>query len=137
MKSYVEHVALPVADIEWSVQFFGEVFGMYELRRREEPNIPKQVWLRGGIQLTDRSSGKEAGWPHHLGLVVSDLETAMYKALSFAGVRLLEGAPAKWLELPDGTVLELFQAKAEAVEKVLSANGIDRAATEKLKLSFK
>ena len=129
MDTYVEHVALPVADMDWSVRFFAEVFGMTETRRRDEAGVPLQVWLRGGIQLVDRSRGAEAGWAHHLGLVVSDLRGAREKALAFEGVHGIEGAPAKWLELPDGTILELFQARGDAAEKILAVDGIDREAT--------
>ena len=134
MKSYLEHVAVPVTDLEWSVRFYAEAFGMEETRRREEAGVPRQVWLAGGLQLVEAAAGaagSETGWSHHLGLVVEDLAAALRAALRFEGVRLLDRGPAKWLELPDGTVLELFQAKAGTVEAARAVDGIDLAATKR------
>ena len=39
--------------------------------------------------------------------------------LTYEGVHHLEGKPEKWVQLPDGLVLELFQEKPGAVEKIL------------------
>ena len=36
MRGMVEHVAVTVADIEWSLAFFQNVFGMQETRRKED-----------------------------------------------------------------------------------------------------
>ena len=133
MQSYLEHVAVPVTDLDWSVRFYHDAFGMEETRRREEAGVPRQVWLAGGIQLVEAAAGaagSETGWSHHLGLVVDDLEAAVRAACAFAGVRLLDRGPAKWLELPDGTVLEVFQAKAGAVTAARAVDGIDLAATK-------
>ena len=54
----------------------------------------------------------------HRPSLTSNLQAALKKALAVDGVHLIEGAPAKWLELPDGTVLELFQASKDAVSAV-------------------
>ena len=40
--------------------------------------------------------------------------------LAYEGVHSIEGKPEKWVELPDGLVLELFQEKPGAIEKILS-----------------
>lgn len=70
----------------------------------------------------------------HRPSLTSNLQAALKKALAVDGVHLIEGAPAKWLELPDGTVLELFQASKDAVSAVWAVDGIDRSATENLSI---
>ena len=50
-KSYVEHTAVTVQDIDWSVRFFVQVFGMSVTRQKENHGHLSQVWLDGGIQL--------------------------------------------------------------------------------------
>ena len=40
--------------------------------------------------------------------------------LTYDGVTHIEGKPEKWIQLPDGLVLELFQEKPGAIEKRLS-----------------
>ena len=101
MKSYLEHVAVPVTDLEWSVRFYAEAFGMEETRRREEAGVPRQVWLAGGLQLVEAAAGaagSETGWSHHLGLVVEDLAAALAplggKAQSFGDLDALVAAVA-------------------------------------------
>jgi 2-dehydropantoate 2-reductase len=42
--------------------------------------------------------------------------------LAYEGVHALEGKPEKWVQLPDGLVLELFQEKPGAIEKVLAVD---------------
>ena len=39
--------------------------------------------------------------------------------LAYEGVHPMEGKPEKWVQLPDGLVLELFQEKPGAIEKIL------------------
>lgn len=34
-KAYIDHAAVTVADIQWSLEFFEEVLGMTVTRRRE------------------------------------------------------------------------------------------------------
>ncbi len=117
MKTYLEHTVVPVADLDWSLKFFADVFGMTERRRKENTPRGTQVWLTGGLQLVERQAAgadeTDGGWNHHLGLMVSDLEAATKAALAVPGVHPIEDQPAKWVELPDGTVLELFQAPKE------------------------
>ena len=118
--SYLEHAAVTVADIEWSLNFFQTVLGMTETRRKEQDGVLQQVWLKGGLQLIAAPEDAAAGRGHHLGIVVQDFKATLQEMLSYAGVHAMEGKPEKWVQLPDGLVLELFQEKPGAIEKVLA-----------------
>ena len=118
--SYLEHAAVTVRDIEWSIRFFGDVLGMEVIRQKETNGKLEQVWLRGGLQLISSPDNYAAGRGHHLGIVVQDFKKTPSEILSYDGVHAIEGKPEKWVELPDGLVLELFQEKAGAIDKVLS-----------------
>ncbi len=118
--SYLEHAAVTVRDIEWSIRFFSEVLGMEVVRRKETDGKLEQAWLRGGIQLVAAPENHAAGRGHHLGIVVEDFPSTLSEMLRYEGVHAMEGRPEKWVELPDGLVLELFQGKPGAIEKVLS-----------------
>ena len=117
--SYLEHAAVTVADIEWSLKFFQTVLGMTETRRKEKDGVLQQVWLKGGLQLVAAPENPAAGRGHHLGIVVQDFKAALQEMLTYEGVHPMEGKPEKWVQLPDGLVLELFQEKPGAIEKIL------------------
>ena len=139
-QSYLEHAAVTVADIDWSIDFFKNVLGMTETRRKEKdgklqqiwlkgglqlvssPEDPKlqQIWLKGGLQLVSSPEDPKAGQGHHLGIVVQDFEATIQEMLTYDGVTHIEGKPEKWIQLPDGLVLELFQEKPGAIEKRLA-----------------
>ena len=118
--SYLEHAAVTVADIDWSLKFFQEVLGMAETRRKEKDGELQQVWLKGGLQLVAAPEDPAAGRGHHLGIVVQNFKAALQEMLACDGVHAMEGKPEKWVQLPDGLVLELFQEKPGAIEKVLA-----------------
>lgn len=118
--SYLEHAAVTVADIDWSRTFFQKVLGMTETRRKEKNGSLHQVWLKGGLQLIAAPDDSAAGRGHHLGIVVQDFRATLQDMLSYEGVHAMEGKPEKWVQLPDGLVLELFQEKPGAIEKILS-----------------
>jgi len=118
--SYVEHAAVTVRDIEWSIRFFEKVLGMEVIRRKETNGELEQVWLRGGLQLVASPDNYTAGQGHHLGIVVEDFKGTLREMLAYEGVHAMDGKPEKWVELPDGLVLELFQEKPGAIDKVLS-----------------
>ena len=118
--SYLEHAAVTVRDMEWNIRFFSEVLGMEVIRRKEADGKPEQVWLRGGIQLVAAPEHHAAGRGHHLGIVVEDFRSTLSEMLQYDGVHAIKGMPEKWVELPDGLVLELFQEKPGAIEKILS-----------------
>ena len=117
--SYLEHAAVTVADIDWSLEFFQTVLGMTETRRKEKDGKLQQVWLKGGLQLVAAPEDPAAGRGHHLGIVVQDFAATLQEMLAYEGVHSMEGKPEKWVQLPDGLVLELFQEKPGAIEKVL------------------
>lgn len=117
--SYLEHAAVTVADIEWSLEFFQTVLGMTETRRKEKDGKLQQVWLKGGLQLVAAPEDPAAGRGHHLGIVVQDFAATLQEMLAYEGVHPMEGRPEKWVQLPDGLVLELFQEKPGAIEKLL------------------
>lgn len=118
--SYLEHAAVTVQDLDWSIRFFEEVLGMEVVRRKEKAGKLEQVWLRGGLQLVAAGEHAGAGQSHHLGIVVEDFSATLKEMLAYEGVHAMEGKPEKWVQLPDGLVLELFQEKPGAIEKVLS-----------------
>lgn len=116
MKTYVEHTGVCVKDILWSEKFFKEVLNMQETRRAlNEDGSLKSLWFKGGLQLM-AGGDKQA---HHLGIVVDDYKKAREAMLAVEGVKQAEGKPEKWIELPDGLLLELFQAKDGAIDKAL------------------
>ncbi len=119
-QSYLEHAAVTVDDIHWSMEFFSRILGMTETRRKEENGELKQVWLRGGIQLIASPENSCTGRGHHLGIVVENFQETLKEMLAYEGVHAIPGKPEKWVQLPDGLTLELFQEKPGAIEKVLS-----------------
>jgi len=120
MKTYLDHAAVTVADIEWTMKLFEDVLGMHETRRKEEDGKFTMAWLDGGIQLVAAPENSAAGRGHHLGLVVDDLPAALAALKSVPGVHGIEGKPEKWVQLPDGLTLEMFQANEGAVEAALA-----------------
>lgn len=116
MKAYIEHVAVCVKDILWSEKFFKEALNMEETRRAvNEDGSLKSIWFKNGLQLM--AAGEKQS--HHLGLIVDDYAAARKTMLSYEGVHEMAGKPEKWLQLPDGLTIELFQAAEGAIDKVL------------------
>jgi catechol 2,3-dioxygenase-like lactoylglutathione lyase family enzyme len=124
-KSYVEHVAVRVKDIQWHINFFYEVLGM-DVREIDGPtDAPRQYWTIGGMQLMSTPDfvappSNDAGWLAHLGIMVDDLEAALALAQSWGVKQLSQGR--NWLQLPDGLAVELMQASAGTVAQVLAIN---------------
>ncbi len=124
-KSYVEHVALRVKDIQWHIRFFHEALGM-DVREIDGPvDAPRQYWTIGGIQLMSTpdfvaAPSNDSGWLAHLGIMVEDLEAAIAEAGKFGVKELPQGR--NWLQLPDGLAVELIQASGNSVAQVLAIN---------------
>lgn len=124
-KSYVEHVAVRVKDIQWHINFFYEVLGM-DVREIDGPtDAPRQYWTIGGMQLMSTPDfvappSNDAGWLAHLGIMVDDLDAALVLAQSWGVKQLPQGR--NWLQLPDGLAVELMQASAGAVAQALAIN---------------
>lgn len=124
-RSYVEHVAVRVRDIQWHMRFFSEVLGM-EVREIEgSTDAPNQYWTIGGMQLISDPDfiappSNDGGWLAHIGIMVQDLEAALRDARPWGVQALPQGR--HWLQLPDGLAIELIQAHGEAVAQVLAVN---------------
>jgi len=125
VKAYVEHVAIRVKDIHWHIKFFYEVLGM-DVREIDGPtDDPKQYWTIGGMQLMstpdfEAAPSVESGWLAHLGIMVEDLEEALVEVYRWDVKALPQGR--NWVQLPDGLALELIQASAGSVARVLAVN---------------
>jgi catechol 2,3-dioxygenase-like lactoylglutathione lyase family enzyme len=121
-RSYVEHVAIFVRDIDWHIRFFREVLGM---TLREERGGAKgerrQAWTVGGMQFIEAPefSGPE-GRLAHLGVMVEDQEAALVEAARWNVQTLPQGR--NWLKLPDGLGVEILQATGSSVAQSL---GVD------------
>ncbi|MBT9474505.1 MAG: 2-dehydropantoate 2-reductase [Polaromonas sp.] len=122
-KSYVEHVAVRVKDIQWHIDFFHDVLGM-DVREVDGPaDAPQQVWTVGGMQLMhtpgfEAPPSNDAGWLAHLGIMVQDLESALVDAQKWGVKELPQGR--NWLQLPDGLAVELIQAHGNSVAEALA-----------------
>ena len=112
-KARLDHVALRVADLEWYVAFFQQVFDMEITDSRGDPEHPDQVWL-GGFQLTrdlqfspTKDSHLERAW--HVSIDVDDKDAVASAMLNYPDVRQWNDNPDQkyWLVLPDGLIIEL------------------------------
>lgn len=94
------HVSVGARDLDESVRFYQELFGMREL---PAPDFPFPVrWLRvGDLQLHLFGSDDPAPAAYHFGLDVDDFE-AVYRKASELGAIVGEGYFASVYELPDG-----------------------------------
>lgn len=124
-KSYLEHTAIRVKDIQWHIRFFREALGM-DLRSVEGPeDHPKQVWTIGGLQLvSDPGFEGPEGRIAHLGIMTEDLEGAIEEVNKWGVTQMPQGR--HWVELPDGLVIELLQAKGNSVAQALAVNFRDQ-----------
>ena len=96
------YVSVHAHDLEESMRFYTEVFGMEEI---PAPEFPFPVrWLRvGDLQLHLFQSDEAAPEGHHFGIEVDDFEAA-YERVKERGAAIEEGYFSKLYELPDGAV---------------------------------
>lgn len=96
------HTSVHAHDLDESVRFYRELFGMEEI---PAPDFPFPVrWLRlGDLQLHLFESDDPAPQGHHFGIDVDNFEVAYEKVKEF-GAREKQGYFSKLYELPDGTV---------------------------------
>jgi catechol 2,3-dioxygenase-like lactoylglutathione lyase family enzyme len=120
-RSYVEHVAVRVRDVQWHVRFFRDALGMV-IREIDGPaDDPRQVWLTGGVQLmADTGFAGPEGRLGHLGVMTENLEAALDEVYRWGVRELPQGR--NWVELPDGLSIELIQSSRGAVEAALAVN---------------
>lgn len=114
MASYVDHVCYKIKDLDWTIDFFGKVFGMPVERLDTAPDGLRNAWLTGGLQLREDPAfeGKDDRH-HHLCLLVDDLEDSRAKALEW-GCKAMP--KHHWVEMPTGLQIEMFQGSTGAVD---------------------
>jgi catechol 2,3-dioxygenase-like lactoylglutathione lyase family enzyme len=118
-RSYVEHVAVRVKDIQWHIRFFHEVLGMTVREVDGTADAPKQISTIGGMQLmADPGFEGPEGRLSHLGIMCEDLEAALRAAKAWGVEELPQGR--NWLALPDGLEVELIQASGTSVADALA-----------------
>jgi catechol 2,3-dioxygenase-like lactoylglutathione lyase family enzyme len=120
-KSYVEHTAVRVKDIQWHIRFFGEVLGMSIQSVDGPAGHPQQVWTLGCMQLvSDPNFAGPEGRLVHIGIMTEDLEAALDKVYTWGVTQMPQGR--HWFALPDGLTIELMQATGDAVAEALAVN---------------
>ncbi len=120
-RSYLEHAAIRVKDIQWHIRFFREALGM-TLRSVDGPeDRPKQVWTIGGLQLvSDPDFDGPEGRIAHLGIMTEDLQGTLEQVYKWGVAQMPQGR--HWVALPDGLTIELLQAKGDSVAEALAVN---------------
>jgi lactoylglutathione lyase len=122
------HVSIHAYDLEESVRFYQELFGMERLPTPTFPNVVVE-WLRlGDQQLHLMRRDVPAPEYHHIGLDVDDFE-ATYRAArergvlderSFGGVRqLIDGSVQMYLRDPAGNLVEIDWPDASTLDRSL------------------
>ena len=120
-KSYLEHVAVRVKDMQWYINFFEKALGMDIRQLNGTRENPEQVWI-GGMQLTSAPNFEggdytnERAW--HIGIFTENLEESLREVYSFEGVKEMPHG-RNWFSLPDGLSIELMQASKNSVEEIL------------------
>ncbi len=96
------HVSVHAHDLDESMRFYTELFGMEEI---PAPGFPFPVrWLRvGNLQLHLFQSDDPAPQGHHFGIEVDNFE-ATYEKVREMGVQEESGYFSNVYELPDGAV---------------------------------
>jgi lactoylglutathione lyase len=124
----INHVALEVADLDRSLEFYGRIFDL-RLRGRSE----RAAFVDIGDQFLALMQGR-SGPPdatRHFGLVVDDKEAAR-QALQDAGVEILPGRFLDFLD-PDGNRVEIVQYDQIQFTKpdgILAGMGLELGKTE-------
>jgi lactoylglutathione lyase len=119
----INHVALEVADLERSLNFYGRIF---ELRLRGRS--ARAAFVDIGDQFLALMEGR-SGPPdatRHFGLVVDDKE-ATRRALIAAGAEVLPGRRLDFLD-PDGNRVEIVQydqIQFTKTEEILAGMGLE------------
>ena len=122
----INHVSISAPDLEASIRFYTEVFGM---ERVPAPKFPDQVvaWLRLGEQQLHLFQRAGAPQYHHFALDVDDFEAAYLKVrelevrddASFgSGIREVPGGEAQmYLRDPGGNLVEVNWPDASSLDR--------------------
>jgi glyoxylase I family protein len=119
------HVSFPVRDLERSLRFYRDVFGLAAIAR---PDLPfPGAWLGGSngieVHLIVPPEGAPLGSPPpslnplggHVAFAIDDYD-AVVAALHGAGIETLEAGSATgqlWVRDPDGHLIELIRPGAD------------------------
>ena len=122
----INHVSISAPDLEASVRFYTEVFGM---ERVPAPAFGGQpvVWLKVGDQQLHLFQNEGAPRLHHFGLDVDDFEAAYQRVRQLeisddttfvAGIRELPGGEAQmYLRDPAGNLVEVDWPDASTLDR--------------------
>jgi lactoylglutathione lyase len=123
--SGLHHVGVHVADLESSVAFYEEVFGL-EVAARLELGDERLVFLNAGAQslelIADARGRRQTGVVDHLALAVDNLDD-WFHFLRERGVRVLDPQPLDVPPIaarilfclgPDDERIELFEQRSPA-----------------------
>jgi lactoylglutathione lyase len=122
----INHVSISAPDLEASVRFYTEMFGM---ERVPAPRFPGQrvAWLRLGDQQLHLFEREGAPEQHHFGLDVDDFEAAYLKVRELEisdypnavkGIFELPGGEAQmYLRDPAGNLVEIDWPDASTLDR--------------------
>ena len=104
-KSYVEHVAIRVKDIDWHIRFFNDVLGMTVHEVMGSDGATEKAWTLGGMQFIAKPdfTGPE-GRLAHLGIMCEDVEAAIAAAHAFGVTEMPQGR--NWLRRPRASTMK-------------------------------
>jgi catechol 2,3-dioxygenase-like lactoylglutathione lyase family enzyme len=127
----INHVALEVADLDRSLDFYGRLFEL-RLRGRSERAAFIDIGDQFLALMQTRPSGSGApDATRHFGLVVDDKE-ATREALIAAGAEILPGRRLDFLD-PDGNRVEIVQydqIQFTKTDEILAGMGLELGKTD-------
>ena len=139
VSSRFTHTSILAKDLEESVAFYEEIFGM---ERIPSPNFTTPVeWLRvGDLTLHLFKRDIEAADFYHIGLHVDDFES-VYQAVDERGIattfdpdtaepvvyELPEGAVQLYINDPTGNLVEVNYPRADELDQSIVSNIVPRA----------
>jgi catechol 2,3-dioxygenase-like lactoylglutathione lyase family enzyme len=114
MYAKIDHVAIKVNNLEESVQFFEEVFGM-EIEKTAGEKPVRKVWFKEGIQLNEEAVKITAGGVmDHIGIYTDNEDIILEKSRKYGCRNLPNGE--NWIQTPAGLIIEL-KVSVETAEK--------------------
>jgi catechol 2,3-dioxygenase-like lactoylglutathione lyase family enzyme len=135
----LNHVSIPAADVDASMRWWQEVFGLEQI---PAPNFGFPVrWLRlGDLQLHLYTSEHRAASAQHFGMEVDDFEEA-YRRLKGAGAfdegtryahlyELPGGEVQMYFRDPNGNLVEVDHPEVATLDRSLFGKDLKRLADE-------